>query len=155
VLNFFAAPFGTAEFRLIWYGVEGKEFTQDTNGNPIATVNSGGQAITNADLFIPWPNIGSPASVLYDANSPEYARVMFQDASAIQALGIQNPVVGLYSATNARLAASLNQKMGDGLSDIIFGRSDVASVDQLVQDWRNQGGDMIRREFETALASRT
>ena len=95
--------------------------------------------------------IGSPASVLYDANSPEYAKVMYQDASVIQAMGIQNPVVGLYSATSAKLAASLNQKMGDGLNNVIFGRDDLSSFDQLVKDWRAQGGDTIRGEFEAAL----
>src|SRR4029077_1449248 len=105
----------------------------------------------NPDLFIPWPNIGSPARVLYDAHAPEYARVMHPDAAVIQALGIQNPVVGLYSATNSKLAASLNQKMGDGLNNIIFGRDDVGSFDQLVNDWRAQGGDTIRAEFESAL----
>ncbi|HEX8968498.1 MAG TPA: hypothetical protein VF937_11495, partial [Chloroflexota bacterium] len=151
VLNFFAAPFGSAEFLLIWYGIEGQQFSFDANGNPIATVTSGGQAVTNPDLFIPWPNIGAPASVLYDANSADYARVMYQDASAIQAMGIQNPLVGRYSAANARLAATLNQKMGDGLNDIIFGRNPVSSLDQLLRDWRAQGGDTIRREFETTL----
>jgi putative aldouronate transport system substrate-binding protein len=156
VLNFFAAPFGTAEFLLIWYGIEGKQFSFDANGNPIATVTSSNQAITNMDLFIPWPNIGSPASVLYDANSPEYAKVMYQDASVIQAMGVQNPVVGLYSATSAKLAAGLNQKIGDGLNNVIFGRDDLASFDQLVKDWRAQGGDTIRGEFEAALqAART
>src|SRR5262249_15924773 len=103
------------------------------------------------DLFIPWPNIGSPASALYNANSADYARVMHADAAIIQGLGIQNPLVGLYSATNAKLASSLNQKMGDGLNNIIFGREDVASLDQLVKDWRGQGGDTIRGEFEIAL----
>jgi putative aldouronate transport system substrate-binding protein len=78
---------------------------------------------------------------------------MYQDASVIQALGVQNPVVGLYSATNAKLAASLNQTMGDGLSDIIFGRREVSALDQLVADWRAQGGDTIRSEFEAALQS--
>lgn len=156
VLNFFAAPFGTAEFLLIWYGVEGKEFSFDANGNPIATVTSGGQSLTNPDLFIPWPNIGSPASILYDANSADYARVMAQDASVIQAMGIQNPVVGLYSQTNAKLAAGLNQTMADGLNDIVFGRRDVSALDQLVKDWRASGGDTIRGEFEAALqASRS
>ena len=153
VLNFFAAPFGTAEFLLIWYGIEGQQFTFDPNGNPIATVTTSNQAITNSDLFIPWPNIGSPASVLYDANSPDYARVMYQDASVIQALGIQNPVVGLYSATSAKLAATLNQKVGDGLNNIIFGRDDLSAFDQLVKDWRAQGGDTMRSEYEAALQS--
>ncbi len=145
ILNYLSAPFGTAEFLLIWYGIEGTEFDFDANGNPV--VSQKGQP----DLFIPWPNVGSPASVLYDALSPEYARVMHPDASAIQALGIQNPAVGLYSKTNAERASALNQTMGDGFVDIIFGRSDMSRFDQLVKDWRSQGGDQIRSEFEQAL----
>jgi putative aldouronate transport system substrate-binding protein len=108
------------------------------------------------DLFIPWPNIGSPSSVLYNARTADYARVMHQDAMAILWLGIQNPVVGLYSKTNAQRAASLNQAMADGLTNIIFGRAELSSLDQLVKDWRSQGGDQIRTEYEQTLqASRS
>ncbi len=146
IVNYLSAPFGTAEFLLIWYGIEGTEFDFDPNGNPI--VSQKGQP----DLFIPWPNLGSPASVLYDALSQDYARVMHADASAIQSLGIQNPTVGLYSKTNAERAAKLNQTMGDGLLDIIFGRSELSRYDELVRDWRSQGGDQIRSEFEQALS---
>jgi len=150
VLNYFSAPFGTAEFLLIWYGIEGVEFEYDANGNPAVTDKG------QTDLFIPWPNIGSPASVLYNARSPDYARVMHQDATVIQQMGIQNPVVGLYSKTNAQRAASLNQTMSDGFLNIIFGRSELSSLDQLVKDWRSQGGDQIRAEYEQALqASRS
>jgi putative aldouronate transport system substrate-binding protein len=150
VLNYFSAPFGTAEFLLIWYGIEGDQFQFDTNGNP--AVSDKGQT----DLFIPWPNIGSPSSVLYNARTADYARVMHQDAMAILWLGIQNPVVGLYSKTNAQRAASLNQAMADGLTNIIFGRAELSSLDQLVKDWRSQGGDQIRTEYEQTLqASRS
>jgi putative aldouronate transport system substrate-binding protein len=145
VLNYFSAPFGTQEFLLIWYGLEGVTFNYDPNGNPIVTQEGAPY------LFIPWPNIGSPASVLYNAQSSDYARVMHQDASVIQSMGIQNPVVGLYSNTNASRASSLNQKMADGLTDIIFGRAELSTFDQLVRDWRSQGGDQIRSEFEQAL----
>jgi putative aldouronate transport system substrate-binding protein len=145
VLNYFSAPFGTAEFLLIWYGIEGVEFNYDANGNPAVTDKG------QTDLFIPWPNIGSPASVLYNARSPEYARIMHQDATVIQQIGIQNPVVGLYSKTNAQRAASLNQTMADGFTNIIFGRSELSTLDQLVKDWRSQGGDQIRTEYEHAL----
>jgi putative aldouronate transport system substrate-binding protein len=150
VLNYFSAPFGTAEFLLIWYGIEGDQFQFDSNGNP--AVSDKGQT----DLFIPWPNIGSPSSVLYNARTADYARVMHQDAMAILWLGIQNPVVGLYSKTNAQRAASLNQAMADGLTNIIFGRAELSSLDQLVKDWRSQGGDQIRTEYEQTLqASRS
>jgi putative aldouronate transport system substrate-binding protein len=149
VLNYLSAPFGSQEYLTMWYGVEGSEFDFDPNGNPV--VSQKGQT----DLFIPWPNVGAAASVLYDASSPDYARVMAKDIAVIQGMGIQNPVVGLYSQTNAQKAATLNQAMGDGLLAIIFGRSDVSSLDQLVKDWRTQGGDQIRAEFEQALQSST
>ena len=52
---------------------------------------------------------------------------------------------------DAERASALNQKIGDGLLDIIFGRVDMSSFDQLVKDWRGAGGDQIRAEFEQAL----
>ena len=149
VLDYLSAPFGSQEYLTMWYGVEGAEFDFDPNGNPV--VSPKGQT----DLFIPWPNVGAGASALYDASSPDYARVMAKDIAVIQGMGIQNPVVGLYSKTNAQKAATLNQTMGDGLLAIIFGRADVSSLDQLVKDWRAQGGDQIRCEFEQALQSST
>lgn len=145
LLNYVSAPFGTQEYLTMWYGVEGVEFEFDENHNPV--VSPKGQT----DLFIPWPNVGAGPSVLYNASSADYARVMSQDVATIQGMGIQNPVVGLYSQTNAQRAASLNQKMGDGFQAIIYGRADVSSYDQLVSDWRAQGGDQIRKEFEQAL----
>lgn len=145
LLNYVSAPFGTQEYLTMWYGLEGVEFDFDENHNPV--VSAKGQT----DLFIPWPNVGAGPSVLYNASSADYARVMSQDVGVIEGMGIQNPVVGLYSETNAQRAASLNQKMADGLQAIIFGRSDVSSYDQLVNDWRSQGGDQIRTEFEHAL----
>jgi putative aldouronate transport system substrate-binding protein len=147
LLNYVSAPFGTLEYLTIWYGVEGVEFDFDQNHNPV--VSAKGQT----DLFIPWPNVGAGPSVLYNAISADYARVMSKDVAVIQNMGLQNPVVGLYSKTNAQRAASLNQAMGDGLMAILFGRNDVASFDQLVKDWRSQGGDQIRTEFEQALQS--
>src|SRR5262249_27221046 len=93
VLNYLSASFGTHEYLTIWYGLEGAEFDFDANGNPVVSAKGA------TDLFIPWPNIGAPPTVLYNASSPDYARVMHQDVAAIQSLGISNPVVGLYSPT--------------------------------------------------------
>jgi putative aldouronate transport system substrate-binding protein len=145
LLNYTAAPFGTQEYLTMWYGVEGAEFDFDQDHNPVVSQKGA------TDLFIPWPNVGAASSVLYNAGSAEYARVMSRDVGVIQGMGIQNPVVGLYSQTNAQRSASLNQTMGDGLLAIIFGRSNLSSYDQLVADWRKNGGDQIRAEFEQAL----
>jgi putative aldouronate transport system substrate-binding protein len=149
LLNYLSAPFGTEEYLTMWYGIEGVEFDFDQNHNPV--VSAKGQT----DLFIPWPNVSAAPGVLYNASSAEYARVLSRDVAVIQGMGIQNPVVGLYSRTNAQRAASLNQAMGDGLLAIIFGRADMSTFDQLVKDWRSQGGDQIRAEFERGSNQRT
>jgi hypothetical protein len=37
--------------------------------------------------------------------------------------------------------------------DIFYGRRPLGDFDQLVRDWRNDGGDQIRGEFEQAYAA--
>jgi len=76
---------------------------------------------------------------------------MYPAQKTLQKMGIQNPVVGLYSATYAAKGTVLNQKMGDGLNNIVYGRAAMSAYDQLVKDWRTGGGDQIRTEYEQAL----
>ena len=35
--------------------------------------------------------------------------------------------------------------------NIIYGRSDVSSLDQVVRGWRSGGGEQIRAEYQQAL----
>ena len=46
----------------------------------------------------------------------------------------------------------MNQALIDGITDIVAGRRPLGDFDQLVKDWRNNGGDQIRHEYEQALA---
>jgi putative aldouronate transport system substrate-binding protein len=39
----------------------------------------------------------------------------------------------------------------DRLNDIITGRAPFSAYDQLVSDWRSQGGDAARKEFQDAV----
>jgi hypothetical protein len=47
----------------------------------------------------------------------------------------------------------INQTVIDGVNQILFGRAEVSSLDQLVADWRSAGGDQMRNEFQQALQS--
>jgi putative aldouronate transport system substrate-binding protein len=60
-------------------------------------------------------------------------------------------VLGLYSDTDAANGAVLSQQIADGVNQIIFGRADISTLDQVVADWRKAGGDQIRQEYEQAL----
>ena len=44
--------------------------------------------------------------------------------------------------------------MADGVADIVVGRGQLSDLDNLVKDWRSNGGDKSRAEYQEALAAR-
>jgi putative aldouronate transport system substrate-binding protein len=148
VSNFLAAPFGTQEYNLRTYGVKDVDYTLDDNGNPVLTTT--GMAETNGNAW----NMGSPL-VLFSPSAPDAARSAQSWLQKLLPFAVQSPVFGLYSPTNATKGAALAQKIRDGEDAILYGRENIATWDQVVADWRANGGDQIRREFEDALQSVT
>ena len=146
VLNYLAAPFGTQEYLKLTYGQQGVDFNFDDNGNPVYT-----DAGKNNVQYIAWQTIISPPAVLYDALDPNFVKVAHPIERAAHDQAITDPSVGLYSPTKAAKDASLTQAMTDGVNQILFGRAPVDSLDQLVKDWRANGGDQLRAEYESAL----
>ena len=94
----------------------------------------------------------SPPAVLFDGLDPNFVKVAHPIESAAHELAITDPTVGLYSNTNATKGAALTQAMVDGVNQILFGRAEVSTLDDLVKTWRTTGGDQIRAEYETALS---
>jgi putative aldouronate transport system substrate-binding protein len=146
VLNFTAASFGTYEWELLHYGVRDVDFTLDSHGNPQMT-ERGTQEVTQTP---PWLFTG-PSNVLFNPGSADFVKVAHRDQTEALARGLADPTAGLYSSTNAQKGVTLNMRVTDGVKDIIFGRSEVSGLDQLVRDWRAGGGDQIRAELEQQL----
>jgi putative aldouronate transport system substrate-binding protein len=148
VLNYLAAPFGSREYLNLQYGQEGLDFNFDESGNPVYTKTG-----ENNVHFIAWQTIISPPPVLFDQlGDPTFVKVAHPIESAAHEVAITDPTVGLYSPTYAGKGASLQQAMWDGVNQILFGRAPVSSLDQLVKDWRTNGGDQIRSEYEAEFA---
>jgi putative aldouronate transport system substrate-binding protein len=145
VLNYLAAPVGTKEALLLQYGVEGPDFTRDGNGNPVPTTQG------LADTVVPWKNIGGPPDYLFSATSQEYVPLTYQTQKEHFAQTVPNAAVGLYSPTDASKGTGLRTTFMDKLYDILFGRQPVSSFDDVVKDWRTNGGDTIRAEYEKAF----
>jgi hypothetical protein len=100
ILNFLASPFGTQEQLLVRYGVKDVDFAFDDKGNPV--LNQRGVQ----ELYAPWANAVSPPPALYNPTSAEAPRVMYEAEKALLAMGLKNPVVGLYSPTDAQKSAT-------------------------------------------------
>jgi putative aldouronate transport system substrate-binding protein len=148
VLNYIASPFGSQEWALLNYGVEGVHFNRDPQGVPILTERG------RAEVLSTWKYITNNPQVLFDTNrSREYATDIQEDEKAMADVAIADPTLGFYSPTYSAQQALLDQTINDGVSDIVVGRSQLSDLDGLVRDWRNNGGDKARAEYQEAIAA--
>jgi len=145
VLNYVCAPLGTTEALLMQYGVEGSDFTRDPNGNPVLTQQG------QSETVVPWKNIGGPPEYLFSSTSSEFVPYTYQAQKEHFAVTVKNPTAGLYSPTDSSKRIVLRTAFLDKLSDILFGRSPISGYDDLVNEWRSNGGDTIRGEYERAF----
>jgi putative aldouronate transport system substrate-binding protein len=147
ILDFFATPFGTQEHLLLRYGIKDADYTLDDSGNPILTER--GQ--TNSTPV--WQYIGSAQQVLYYPRDPQFAPVSQAAEQAMVSVGVDDPTVGLYSASDGSRGAAINRAFFDGISELVIGRRPLADFDTLVREWRSGGGDEIRTQYQQSLQS--
>ncbi len=77
--------------------------------------------------------------VAYDAQKEHFAQT------------VSNPIAGLYSPTDASKGIVLRTAFVDKMNEILFGRQPVSTLDEAVKDWRANGGDAMRSEYERAF----
>jgi putative aldouronate transport system substrate-binding protein len=146
IANYFAAPFGSQEWLLNYFGVQGTDFTFNGDGAPVFTDQG------RAELTAVWRYVSSPAYALFSANrSQEFATVSHAVEEAMIAAMEVDPTLGLYSPTAASQGPLAQDTLMAGVSDIVQGRRPLSDLDSLVADWRAKAGDKMRGEFQDAL----
>ncbi len=150
VINYLASPFGSEEFMITRFGIEGQQYTFNEDGAPIFTPQG------MAD-FPGYPNnqvgyLGIPAPWLYSQDVPEYAEFASAEERGLIEAGVTDPTQGHYSPTDSRSGAQLQRLIFDRVSGIAAGRQPISDLDKLVSDWKAQGGDRIREEYEKSIA---
>lgn len=145
VLNWAAAPFGTAENLFRDYGREGTHFTWQ-DGAPIKTDLGAKEVIFStrylADSLRPHhlPGRWDLAEAEFAAEQDGLSRV------------VENPVEGLYSPTAESQGAAADIAIRDAIADIVQQRRKPSDWAGAVATWRQKVGDAARGEYETALA---
>jgi putative aldouronate transport system substrate-binding protein len=147
ILNWIAAPFGSQEYLLMQYGVKDVDYTLDELGNPVPIQHG------KAHTTIPWQYITQAPVALYLPGNSEFPTVMQSAEKALLPVSQVDPTSTLYSNTFAAKGTVLAQLVADRVAEVVLGRAPVSSIDQLISDWRNQGGNQIRSEFERAIAT--
>jgi putative aldouronate transport system substrate-binding protein len=148
ICDYLSAPFGTNEFELANYGVEGVHYTKESG------------AIETTELYneenntsLPVKYIGVAPAVLHLPGFPDAAQAVYDWQRAVLPLGISNPGVGLRSATATSQGAELNRIVGDAISGIVFGRQPLSAWADAVAEWRRAGGDQLAEELAAEYAA--
>jgi putative aldouronate transport system substrate-binding protein len=148
IANFFAAPFGSQEWLLNYFGLKDTDFTFNADGAPVLTEQGRGE------LTAVWRYVSSPAYALFSANrSQDFATVSHAAEQAMIAAMDVDPTLGLYSQTAASQGPLTQDALLSGVSDIIQGRRPISDLDGLVAEWRQKAGDKMRGEFQDAIAA--
>ncbi|MFF5401988.1 hypothetical protein ACFY8K_08815 [Streptomyces misionensis] len=153
VLDFLAAPFGTKEFELVQYGVEGVHFTRDKGGAPANPTALGRQEnstnlpfkyLNSAPQPLFLPGLAGLTRRLYDSQKT-LLPICRPDASA--AYRFSSPT---FSAKWAGVSPALNSAVTDAVS----GKTKVSEWRSTVARIKQQNGlDQMAEEFAKAKAT--
>lgn len=147
VLNKLAGGFGTEEYLAVAFGAEGENYVLDTStGVPKPTQ----KALTEK---IPVNYLPGSRPQYFSGGYPEIVKTAIEfEKKTFEVDPVVSPTVGLYSASESNVKARLDKAITDAVSSIVQNRRPLDSWKDAVAQWRRDGGDKIRGEFEQGLA---
>ncbi|MFD7602889.1 hypothetical protein ACFWAN_20565 [Streptomyces mirabilis] len=151
VLNYLAAPFGSKEWELVHYGVEGTHFTRGKDGSPEATKLGDVEDNTN----LPLKYLAEGPQVLFVPGMPEAVRALHAWQVKVVPVAIRNASFGLQSSTYTAQGTTLRALMDDTVTGVIAGRLPLSELDAAARKWRDRGGDRMAEEFAKDYAANT
>lgn len=149
VMNYLAAPFGSEEYMVSKFGVKDVDYTFNDKGSPLFT-DQGKTDMPNSPN-LPWGYLATAPTVIFSVNQPDFGQWGHAEQEKLIAVGVGDPTYGQFSQTAASKGATLDRLIFDRVSGIAAGRAPLSDLDQLVKDWRNQGGDAVRQELQQAM----
>ena len=147
VSNFVAAPYGTKEYEMIHYGIEGEHFAYGDDGKPAFTE----AGIKSKQDSLAYTAMGG-ATQLFIEGPADIVEARFAFNEAIQPYLDENPFEGL-RLTGPESGTNAGMVFDEKVNDIIYGRAELSELDAAVETWKSDGGDEAREFFEKAYKS--
>ncbi|RRR96766.1 type 2 periplasmic-binding domain-containing protein [Glycomyces terrestris] len=144
VANWCAAPYGTKEYELLQYGVEGEHFTLDDEGNPVYT-ELGSKLIQTP---INYKQMCGQVQT-FITGDPDMVAKRFEYNASIQQYAAPNAFEGIRIEGPADFKAAA-QTLWDQQQDIAFGRSELSSIPDMVETFLANGGEAARQYYTDA-----
>ncbi|WAX77672.1 extracellular solute-binding protein [Streptomyces sp. KMM 9044] len=143
VANVTAAPYGTKEYMLTNYGVEGTHYTVKDG---VPTKNDQG----NIDVMNAYVMVASPAATIAHPDFPEVAKGQVEWQQRMGAFTRKSPFYGMQITEPTRYT-NLSNDFEQLEDDVIRGRKKIGDVQQAVSDWKSKGGDKLRDWYQEIL----
>lgn len=146
ILDYWSAPFGSEEYVLVNYGLEGRQVTFEDSGQLVPVPPD--QAPTEA--LVPYLT-QVRETLFYFPGAQADARLAQGAMETVVQSSAPNPTTGLISDTAIRQGAALGQLNNDYETGIVTGQRSLDELEEWRDRWRSGGGDAMRREFRDAL----
>ncbi|MHC5904113.1 extracellular solute-binding protein [Streptomyces sp. S6] len=143
VANVTAAPYGTKEYMLTNYGVEGVHYKVE-HGVPVKT-DQGNIDVNNAYVMV-----ASPAPTIARPDFPDIGRAAVEWQQRMGAHTKKSTFYGMQITEPARFT-NLSNDMEQLEDDIVRGRKKISDMQQWVTEWRKKGGDGLRDWYRKLL----
>lgn len=141
--NYCAAPYGTKEFMLTAYGVEGTDYDVK-KGLPVKTT-AGVNEVNGA-----YDYTGNPAAYVAYPDFPEVTKGIVEWQQRMGAFTKKTSFFGL-TVTEPNRWANLADNFEQLEDDVVRGRKKISDVQQAVSDWKSKGGDGLRDWYKKLL----
>lgn len=138
IANYFAAPFGSYEYNLINFGVEGADYTMGADG-PVRTTQGSNTAANNIYNFF-----GSPQATVYNAGYPDITKA-YSAWSADAAKYCYKPTFWNLNITvpNQYSKTAAASELNDAMQAVWSGKQPVSAYQTALATWKSSGGDAM------------
>ncbi|MES5817391.1 extracellular solute-binding protein [Streptomyces sp. RG80] len=143
VANVTAAPYGTKEYMMTNYGVEGTHYTVK-DGVPAKT-DQGNLEVMNAYVMI-----DGPAATIAHPDFPDVAKGQVEWQQRMGAFTKKSTFWGM-QITEPNRYTNLANDFEQLEDDIVRGRKKISDMQQAVSDWKSKGGDKLRDWYKQIL----
>ncbi|MGW0611877.1 extracellular solute-binding protein [Streptomyces sp. NPDC002788] len=143
VANVTAAPYGTKEYMMTNYGVEGTHYSVK-DGVPVKT-DKGNNEVMNAYVMV-----ASPAATLAHPDFPDVAKGQVEWQQRMGAFTKKSSFWGMQITEPGRYT-NLGNDFEQLEDDITRGRKKISDMQQAVSDWKSKGGDKLRDWYKKIL----
>jgi putative aldouronate transport system substrate-binding protein len=147
IANYLAAPYGSYEYTLINFGVQGRDWTPSASG-PVYTTQGTKEA--NEDTFQFLATGPSVTSVQNGYTNVARAYALWQQQAAKYKYKplFYDMNVSAPASLSSALASFTTGPLYDMTNNVVRGRNTIADFRSTVKEWQRNGGNSLRTYFE-------